>query len=321
MLSTVEPVFSGANQLIGWLGGLALDWRMLLQLGILLLAGSWFYWQVVRRSRAVRMFKGIFLILFVISGLFALAVALRLSLFVTLLGFSIQVLVFTSIVVFQPELRRLLSQIGQTNLLGQNWLDVKVLHDEHGDIIAALVKSAEFLGRTHTGALIVLEAGDGAAEHFLESGVPMDAKVTTELLLTLFHPRTPLHDGAVVVGRRLRLRSAGVLLPLTEDPKLSWQHGTRHRAAIGITEVSDSGVLVVSEETGQLSWVIRGHLEKLATTDALQAALEDFYGVSGNASSSKADKADTEPESTRDLLGKIGERLGGMLPAVNPVQD
>lgn len=277
-----------------WLGAAitrTLDWRQWLQLVVLGVLGLWFYGQVVRRSRSVKLFKGIFAIFFLVAALFAVAIALRLTLLITLLGFSVQVLVFTSIVVFQPELRRMLSQLGQTMASGPNWLDVRVLHDDVTEGIETLTKAAEFLGKSKTGALIVLENSDGAGEHFLETGTQLDARISMELLLTLFHPRTPLHDGAVVIDRRNRLRSAGVLLPLTEDPKLSWQYGTRHRAAIGITELSDSACLVVSEETGRLSWVTRGQIYKLANGEELREQLSDFYRVDTTDTKKSATKA------------------------------
>lgn len=306
------------SQSIGYTISHALDWRQWLQLIVLGGLGLWFYLQVVRRSRSIKLFKGIFAIFFLVSALFAVAITLRLTLLITLLGFSVQVLVFTSIVVFQPELRRLLSQLGQTMASGPNWLDVRVLHDDVSDNIDILARAAVFLGKTKTGALIVFENSDGAGEHFLETGTQMDAKVSMELLLTLFHPKTPLHDGAVVVDRRHRLRSAGVLLPLTEDPKLSWQYGTRHRAAIGITEVSDSACLVISEETGRLSWVSRGQITRLTDKNALLEELEKFYNVTSKSAKEgeKADKTATATKATWPERLPFGETLSGWLSQV-----
>jgi diadenylate cyclase len=110
-------------------------------------------------------------------------------------------------------------------------------------------------------------------------GTALDASLSTELLLTIFHPNTPLHDGAVVVNAENRITAAGVLLPLTEDPKLSWQYGTRHRAAIGLTEASDSRCIVVSEESGAISFVQGGVLEKMANAEELRKRLEKVYHV------------------------------------------
>jgi diadenylate cyclase len=145
--------------------------------------------------------------------------------------------------------------------------------------VQEIVEAVKFLRKTKQGALLVLESPGSGIGSYLEAGTPVDAIVTTELLLTIFHPKTPLHDGATVVNHEGRLVAAGVLLPLTEDPKLSWQFGTRHRAAIGLTEVTDSHCLVVSEETGNMSLAHQGQLNKIATLEELRKQLETVFDV------------------------------------------
>ena len=113
---------------------------------------------------------------------------------------------------------------------------------------------------------------------YSEVGTSIDAKVSTELILTIFHPNTPLHDGAMVIEGN-KILSAGVLLPLTEDPKLSWKYGTRHRAALGMSEVSDAACLVVSEETGDVSICMDGMLKKYEDLTTLKTDLESILGI------------------------------------------
>ena len=118
---------------------------------------------------------------------------------------------------------------------------------------------------------------DDSVHTYSDVGTQIDGNVSTELLLTIFHTNTPLHDGAVVISGE-KIRSAGVLLPLTEDPKLSWKYGTRHRAAIGMSEVSDSACLVVSEETGDVSIALDGTLKKYEDITLLKKDLEILLG-------------------------------------------
>ena len=113
---------------------------------------------------------------------------------------------------------------------------------------------------------------------YSEVGTSIDAKISTELILTIFHPNTPLHDGAMVIEGS-KIQSAGVLLPLTEDPKLSWKYGTRHRAALGMSEVSDAACLVVSEETGDVSICMDGLLKKYDDLTTLKSDLESILGI------------------------------------------
>lgn len=178
------------------------------------------------------------------------------------------------IVIFQPELRRFLGFLGQvdfvTKIFNQNNKTEQKI-----DVVKELVESAKYLSKSHTGALIVFQSD--LKNTYSDVGTKLNADLSTELLLTIFHPNTPLHDGAVVINGD-KIISAGVLLPLTEDPKLSWKYGTRHRAAIGMTEVSDAACLVVSEETGDVSIAVDGALKKYEDLITLKADLEKILG-------------------------------------------
>lgn len=178
------------------------------------------------------------------------------------------------IVIFQPELRKFLGFLGQVDFVtrifnSNNKSEPKI------DVVKELVESAKYLSKSHTGALIVFQSD--LRNTYSDVGTRLNADLSTELLLTIFHPNTPLHDGAVVINGD-KIISAGVLLPLTEDPKLSWKYGTRHRAAIGMTEVSDAACLVVSEETGDVSVAIDGALKKYEDLVTLKADLEKILG-------------------------------------------
>lgn len=178
------------------------------------------------------------------------------------------------IVIFQPELRRFLGFLGQvdfvTKIFNQNNKTEQKIN-----VVKELVESAKYLSKSHTGALIVFQSD--LRNTYSDVGTKLNADLSTELLLTIFHPNTPLHDGAVVINGD-KIISAGVLLPLTEDPKLSWKYGTRHRAAIGMTEVSDAACLVVSEETGDVSIAVDGALKKYEDLITLKADLEKILG-------------------------------------------
>jgi diadenylate cyclase len=172
------------------------------------------------------------------------------------------------IVIFQPELRRLLGFLGQMEIFSKNFNASS--KDEKIDVIKIVVETVKHLAKSHTGALIVFH--DGLAHTYSEVGTKLNAKLSTELLLTIFHHGTPLHDGAVIINGATVI-SAGALLPLTEDPKLSWKYGTRHRAALGMSEVSNAACLVVSEETGDVSIALDGSLKKYDDLASLKADL------------------------------------------------
>ena len=180
------------------------------------------------------------------------------------------------IVIFQPELRRFLGFLGQADFFARFFgSGSNNKKNEQIDVIKVLIESVKFLSKSHTGALLVFQKD--LSNTYYDVGTRLNADLSTELLLTIFHPNTPLHDGAVVINGS-KIISAGVLLPLTEDPKLSWKYGTRHRAAIGMSETSDAACLVVSEETGDVSLTLDGTLRKYDDLTTLKADLEQILG-------------------------------------------
>ncbi|MFH1010417.1 MAG: diadenylate cyclase CdaA [bacterium] len=227
----------------------------------------WKLYQIMRGTRATQMFAGL-LILF----LFAIAAqALNMSGTSWLVQSITTVWVIAFVILFQPELRRFLMQLGQSRL-------VRVLFKAEGArTLDAVARAAAELSHRHTGGLIVIQRNSNIRS-ITEGGVRIQGEVTPELLLSIFHPRTPLHDGAVVITGTT-LEAARCLLPLTENPHIDSELGTRHRAALGVTEELDCIAVVVSEETGKISvahegkFVARG-LEEPALRETLRRLCE-----------------------------------------------
>lgn len=176
---------------------------------------------------------------------------------------------FALIVVFQSELRRMLSRLGE-----QRWMGLGSRFQTR-EIADEIVLAVSYLAQHKIGALIVLE-GDVGLRSFIESGVSLDARVTRDLLLAIFQPGAALHDGAVIVQNG-RIAAAACFLPLTMNPNLSAKLGTRHRAAIGVTEESDCLGVVVSEERGTISLAARGELKENVSMEALAVRLKQPY--------------------------------------------
>lgn len=172
-------------------------------------------------------------------------------------------------IVFQPEIRRFLEQLGRGSFFTSHRR--LSLIEEYENIITEVSEAARILSHNRVGALIVLTRETGIAE-YLESGVKMDALVSSGLLVNIFVPNTPLHDGAVVITEG-RIDRAACFLPLSDNPALDREIGTRHRAALGITEVSDALVVIVSEETGTISVSREGQLQRYLDEDSLKELL------------------------------------------------
>lgn len=223
--------------------------------------------QLVRETRAWQLLKGLLLIIFAakVSDVFGLKTI------AFILNYTVQYIALALVVLFQPELRRGLEQIGRSKFgklfsfeENNNTLQTSALIEE-------IVKAASEMSKTCTGALMVIEKETKIGEA-INSGINIDANITSELLINIFSHNTPLHDGAVII-RNNRLKAAACFLPLTDNPNLSKDLGTRHRAALGITEISDSIVVVVSEETGKISFAINGGLSRNLNSDTLRNAL------------------------------------------------
>ena len=221
---------------------------------------------LIKGTRAAQMFSGLVLIVF--ASLVAQWLQLRGVNWIVSSLKTVWVVAF--VILFQPELRKALAQLGQYPLL-----DSLVRTQPYG-ILGEVAKAAEELASKKEGALIVLERQVGL-KTYVETGTRLDARASAELIVTVFTPPSPLHDGALII-RGDRVVAAGCILPLTQNPALSKSLGTRHRAALGLSEESDALVLVVSEETRQISVAIKGTLRRVKDTGALLSELSAVYG-------------------------------------------
>lgn len=235
---------------------------------------------LMRGTRGVQMTFGIMVLLLV----YWLTRYYRLTTVQWLLSNVLTYIVFGIIVLYQNEIRRALAGLGQSSILARYRRRVgKELYEE-------IVLAATTLASKKIGALVVVERDIGL-RNYTESGIALDAVLTYDLLVTIFSPNTPLHDGAVIVQRN-RITAAGCFLPLTLDPYLSKELGTRHRAAIGITEETDAIAIIVSEETGTISAAIAGKITRNLDGTSLRGMLLEAM----EARARKPDAADVRQE-------------------------
>ncbi len=224
-----------------------------------------------KTSRAWTLLKGI-LVLLIFLGISAL---LRLNTILWLSKNIASVLIIALIILFQPELRRALDELGRKRFINrfinftEREVDGKHLSDR---TVFELIKTASMLGKAKTGALIVIEHETPLGE-YERTGISIDAVVSSQLLVNVFEKNTPLHDGAVII-RDNRVVAATCYLPLTERSDLNKELGTRHRAGLGISEITDSMTIIVSEETGGVSVAYRGQLARDLNDDTLRKQLE-----------------------------------------------
>jgi diadenylate cyclase len=226
----------------------------------------------IKNTKAWMLLKGM-----IVLGLFiVLAAIFQMHTILYLAKESINVLAIAAVVVFQPELRRALEKLGEKNLLSNfNPFDKSRENKRFSDeTLKALVKACFDMGSVRTGALIVVEQAIRLTEYEM-TGIELDCKVSAQMLLNIFEHNTPLHDGAVIV-RGDRITSATCYLPLSDNMQISKDLGTRHRAALGMSEVSDSLIIVVSEETGQVSAAMGGQLVRGITPEYLASRLSQI---------------------------------------------
>lgn len=218
----------------------------------------------IKGTRTVQVLKG----LFILTVVFLLSQVLNLEVikWIFLRVFGIAIIAF--LIIFQPELRRGLARLGQNPFFN-------VFSKEHRKVIEEIVKAASALSRKKIGALIALEGEIGLRTH-IESGILLKSRISNELINSIFMPNTPLHDGGVII-RGARIQAAGCLFPLTENPKVSKTLGTRHRAALGLSEEGDAIVIIISEETGIISLAISGKLTRNLNEESLRKALDKLY--------------------------------------------
>jgi diadenylate cyclase len=222
--------------------------------------------QLIRGTRAAQMFLGLIII---IAASFV-AELLRFDALNWLISSLKTVWVVAFVIIFQPELRRMLAVLGQSRFVRY------FVRSEHLAVLDEVARAAGALSHEKIGALIVISR-EASLRQYIETGTRINAKVTSELIRTIFTPQTPLHDGACIIVRE-EILAAGCILPLSDNPVLPATMGMRHRAAIGLTEETDAVVVVVSEETGGISVAIRGNLRKQLDTEDLREVLEEVMG-------------------------------------------
>ena len=234
---------------------------------------SFFIYQfmvLIKFTRAYTLLKGILIVLFFI----VFAYILKMNTILWIIKNLSTILLTSVVVIFQPELRKMLEQLGQKRIMASILpLDSgREVQERFTDkTVNELVKACFDMGEVKTGALIVIEQNIRLSE-YERTGINVDAVLTSQLLINIFEHNTPLHDGAVLV-RGNRIVAATCYLPLSDNMELSKQLGTRHRAGVGISEVSDSLTIIVSEETGQVSVAENGKLSRGLTSAELRSAL------------------------------------------------
>ncbi len=235
-----------------------LAWRTAVNLIDILIVAFFMYqlMRIVKGTRAVELLKGIGVILL----LKVASVFLQLNTTEFVVDFVIQWSALAVIIIFQPELRRGLEHLGRGSVFGR-----KRRSNPSEMIVDNLAHAIQYMGKRRIGALISIEMETGLDE-YIATGIPINADLTSELLINIFIPNTPLHDGAVII-KDYKIATAASYLPLSESPAIPKKLGTRHRAAIGLSEVSDAITIIVSEETGEVSISRRGNLINAMTHD------------------------------------------------------
>ncbi len=237
----------------------------------------------LKRSHALDLMKGVFLIV----AVFLLSHVLDLKTLNWILEKFATVLIILVFIIFQPELRRFLERVGSSDQLFSLYPSNKT--SQSATFIQIIIKAVDYLAKEKMGALIVLERKT-ALDEFIETGVTINADLNAELLISLFWPGTPTHDGAVIINES-SIKASGCFLRLTDSPISDRRLGTRHRAALGLSEVSDALIIVVSEEKGVISFVEQGNMTRFLTKEALETRLFSLLstkdGISGTKKSKK----------------------------------
>ena len=221
--------------------------------------------KIIKRTRAGKIVKGIVMI----AIMYIIAKLANMVILTFLLDKFMSLGIILLIVVFQPELRNIFEKLGRSKVVDVFDMDDNILV-KHA--ISEVTKAVEIMSMKQIGALIVFER-DTKVSEVMKEGIPLNAKVTAELLQNIFMPRTPLHDGAIVISCS-EILAAKCILPLASEVSVPRNVGTRHRAAVGITEISDALVVVVSEETGTISIAEGGKLTRDLTPDGLRELLD-----------------------------------------------
>lgn len=223
---------------------------------------------LIKGTKAVQLLKGIFVIIIIriITEYLGLTTLGWMTNQVIDYGF------LAIIIIFQPELRRALEQLGRGKLFARSGMQEE---EERDRLISAMTKSISYMAKRRIGALISIEKDTGLND-YIETGIQMNSDISSELLINVFIPNTPLHDGAVII-QKTRIAAAACYLPLSESPFISKELGTRHRAAIGISEVTDAVTVIVSEETGGISLTVNGELHRDLSMEEFEQRLRNAW--------------------------------------------
>lgn len=219
-------------------------------------------------TRAIQLLKG----LFFLALLLGVAIMLRFRLLTWFLQSSLVALSLAVPIVFQPELRKMLEEIGR----GQSYLMKRGMSSDEAEVrVSQIAGALSYLKAHKIGALLVLQQEVGLGE-YTATAIPLRSRITQELIISIFWKDNPLHDGAVILDKR-ELIAGGCYLPLADAPEISRWYGTRHRAALGISEVSDAIVLIVSEERGDVSLAVKGKLSKNIKDFQIERLLRHYF--------------------------------------------
>ncbi|MCI5178302.1 MAG: TIGR00159 family protein [Candidatus Electrothrix sp. AW3_4] len=243
---------------------------------------------LIRGTRAVQMLFGILLV----SCVYFLSIRLDLLTLQLLLRYLLSSILLILVVIFQDDIRRVLTEMGKAPFLKKQKM---AAHD-----LSEIISAAVYMARRRIGALIIIERDTGLAE-YIETGFILDAKLLEELLVALFFPMSPMHDGAVVI-KEGRIHSAACLLPLSKNPEINKRYGTRHRAALGLSEETDAVVIVVSEETQEISIVQNGNITPMRDEIKLEARLKEILLMNSRSRSLWTKKKSDTPDSPDSSL-------------------
>ncbi len=275
------------------------DWQSILDIGLVTLV-FYLLLRLFQGTQAMQLLRGI---LIIGLGIAAVSNFVNLTAFSWLARTSSLAVLVALPVIFQPELRRALERVGRSNFFFAR----RNGGASTQQLITEIVRAMEQMSNRRHGALIVMEGESGLAE-YVDQGVTIDAEVTSELLQTIFFPNTALHDGAVIIQGQ-RIAAGGCVLPLTQQELKDSALGTRHRAAIGITEQTDALTLVVSEETGTMSVTRNGRILRRLDVNRLRRILTEFYGPAQSDDESAKNAKDTLREEGTEISPKTEDAL------------
>lgn len=270
MIEAVERLFSFINRYVTLMSFPSVKWTDIIEIFLI----SYLIYKVlvwVKNTKAWSLLKGIIVIL----GFVAVAAIFSMTTILWIVRNVFSVAIMAVVVVFQPELRKALEQLGRRRVFFDffQFDNTKVRGERFSDrTIQELVKASYAMGRERTGALIVLQKDESLAD-YEKTGIEIDSLISSQLLVNIFEHNTPLHDGAVII-KGDRIASATCYLPLSDNMELSKELGTRHRAGVGISEATDSFTIIVSEETGRVSIASGGELFRNVDADFLTKKLE-----------------------------------------------